>query len=131
MVNNDALLRATFNDETKDFNDNDYYYYYYNSQTTQLTTVQGVSVCYGLPASRQVRPQQTLHIIIIIIEESQLILIIIIIIVIIIVISIIIIIIDKQTEFSTYKAHWSNGCNGGRQSNIQHTLPLPCYGSRL
>ena len=32
---------------------------YYNSHNTQLTKVEGVSACYGLPASRQVRPQQT------------------------------------------------------------------------
>ena len=39
-----------------------YHYYYYNSHTTQLRTVEGVSACYRLPVSRQVRPQQTLHI---------------------------------------------------------------------
>ena len=38
-----------------------YYYYYYNIHFTQLRTVEGVSACYGLPASRHVRPQQTLH----------------------------------------------------------------------
>ena len=40
---------------------------YYKSHTTQLRAGEGVSACYGLPASRQVRPQQTLHIIIIIV----------------------------------------------------------------
>ena len=41
-----------------------YYCYCYNSHTTQLRTVEGVSACYMLPASRQVRPQQKIIIII-------------------------------------------------------------------